>query len=85
MSISTLKTLQNILRCKCGLEGGDGAPKDLELWGFEKPSYTFNDLDAYMKEKDKPKAKKGKGKAKKDDETEEKGKKKKGEKKKGKM
>ena len=47
------------------LEEGDNAPDDMELWGMEKTSYTFNDLAEYLESQDRMKAKKGKGKEKK--------------------
>ncbi len=45
------------------LEEDDGAPNDLDLWGFEKSptAYTFTDLGAYMGKEDKLRARKNKG------------------------
>ena len=31
------------------LEKGEDRLSDLDLWGVEKSSYTFKDLDAYLK------------------------------------
>jgi hypothetical protein len=45
------------------LDGADGAPDDLELWGVKKSTYYFTDLAAYLVEQDKLRAQKGKGKA----------------------
>ncbi len=60
------KNIADYPQMQIWLEGGDDAPADLDLWGFAKTAYSFNDLAAYLKEQDKLKAKKGKGKAKKD-------------------
>src|ERR1700679_1023613 len=30
------------------LENGEHRPSDLDVWGVEKSSYTFKDLDAYL-------------------------------------
>ena len=42
------------------LEGDPGAASDTDLWGVEKPSYTFKDLEAFFKEHGRKKKKKGK-------------------------
>ena len=43
------------------LEGGDSAPDDEEVWGYNKISYNFKDLNEYMKEQDYMRDKRGKG------------------------
>jgi len=42
------------------LEGDPGAPPDKDLWGEEKASYTFKDLEAFLEECERKKKKKGK-------------------------
>jgi hypothetical protein len=52
------------------LENGAHRPSDVDVWGFEKSSYTFKDLDAYLQQaasKGKKKAKGDKGKGDKKD------------------
>ena len=44
------------------LEGGEGAPSDLDVWGVERSSYTFGDLFEYFEENQDGKVKKGKKK-----------------------
>ena len=63
------------------LEGADGAPDDIELWGFTKASYTFNDLSTYMENINKLRKSKGKGKMKENKDDKEGDKSKKGKKK----
>jgi len=51
------------------LENSDDAPSDLEVWGVEKKSYSFGDLDEYLKSggvglSEKKKEEKSKGKEK---------------------
>jgi len=49
------------------LENNEGVPTDLEVWGVEKKSYSFGDLDAYLKKGvggEKQSYKKGMGKKK---------------------
>jgi hypothetical protein len=51
------------------LENSDDAPSDLEVWGVEKNSYSFGDLDEYLKSggvglSEKKKEEKSKGKEK---------------------
>jgi hypothetical protein len=46
------------------LENGEHRPSDHDVWGLEKSSYTFKDLDAYLQQA----AKKGKKKVKGDKE-----------------
>ena len=49
------------------LENDEGVPTDLEVWGVEKKSYSFGDLDTYLKNGvggGKQSHKKGKGKKK---------------------
>ena len=45
------------------LEGDPGAPSDKDLWGEEKASYTFKDLEIFLEEhgRKKKKGKHGKG------------------------
>jgi hypothetical protein len=52
------------------LEGGDDAPEDLKVWGFEKPvaSYNFVDLFIWL---DRQEEGKDKGKGKKKEKTQE--------------
>ena len=41
------------------LENTQDGPSNLEVWGFEKPSYNFKDLEAYLdRKRDKGKGKK---------------------------
>ena len=41
------------------LENAPDGPSNLELWGFERPSYNFKDLEAYLdRKRDKGKGKK---------------------------
>ena len=44
------------------LEGGEGAPSDLEVWGMERSTYTFSDLFEYCEVHKDGKVKKGKKK-----------------------
>ena len=59
------KNIADYAEMQMWLEEGDNAPDDMELWGMEKTSYTFNDLAEYLESQDRMKAKKGKGKEKK--------------------
>lgn len=49
------------------LEGGEEKPSNLEIWGVDKPSYTFLDLQEYLQSADGS-GKKDKGKKKMKDE-----------------
>ena len=44
------------------LEGGEGAPSDLDVWGVERTTYTFADLFKYFEDEEDAKGKKGKKK-----------------------